>query len=58
MVQPITITVLYTYNSVASTTSNNLYINYDSSDSTEYIVSQRDFIRNDPAKENLSIWLY
>tara|TARA_B000000532_G_C18821505_1_gene386133 strand:+ start:81 stop:605 length:525 start_codon:yes stop_codon:yes gene_type:complete len=49
MVQPITITVLYTFNSIASPTSNNMYINYDSSDSTEFVVSQRDFIRNDPA---------
>lgn len=48
-VQPITITVLYTYNSVASPTSNNLYINYDTSDSTEYFVRQRDFIKDDTA---------
>lgn len=47
IVQPITITVLYTFNSIASPTSNNLYINYDSSDATEYIVRQRDFIKDD-----------
>tara|TARA_R100001163_G_C5053562_1_gene190122 strand:+ start:670 stop:1194 length:525 start_codon:yes stop_codon:yes gene_type:complete len=49
IVQPITITVIYTYNSVASPTSNNMYINYDSSDTTEYIVQQRNFIQNDTA---------
>jgi len=47
IVQPLTITVIYTFNSVASPTSNNLYINYDTSDSTEYLVRQRDFIKND-----------
>ena len=46
IVQPIAITVLYTFNTVASPTSNNVYINYDSSDATEYLVRQRDFIRN------------
>ena len=47
IVQPLTITVIYTYNSVSSPTANNVYINYDSSDSGEYLVRQRDFIKND-----------
>tara|TARA_R100000664_G_scaffold398_1_gene1050 strand:- start:1084 stop:1611 length:528 start_codon:yes stop_codon:yes gene_type:complete len=49
IVQPLTITVLYTYNSVASTTVNFLYISYDSSSTTEYLARQRDFIRSDSA---------
>ena len=47
IVQPLTITVIYTYNSISSPTLNFVYINYDSSDSGEYLVRQRDFIKSD-----------
>lgn len=49
IVQPITITILYTFNSIASPTTNRLYINYDSSDVSVYLVNQRDFIKGDSA---------
>ena len=48
-IQPLVITVIYTYNSVASTTANNLYASYDTASPTNYIFSQRDFIRNESA---------
>ena len=47
IIQPITITVYYDYNSVPSPTSNNMYINYNSGVATHYVAFQRDFIRND-----------
>jgi|TARA_R100000329_G_scaffold5253_1_gene6877 hypothetical protein len=49
IVQPLTITVLYTFNTIASPTTNYLYISYDSSSTAQYLVRQRDFIRNDTA---------
>tara|TARA_R100001509_G_scaffold164162_1_gene140721 strand:+ start:1621 stop:2145 length:525 start_codon:yes stop_codon:yes gene_type:complete len=48
-IQPITISIIYKYNSTPSTTINFLYISYDSSSTGEYIIRHRDFIRNDSA---------
>jgi hypothetical protein len=45
-IQPLTITIIYTYNSSASTGSNFMFINYDSTDYNEYIISYRDFLRS------------
>ena len=49
IVQPLSITVLYTFNSIASPTANFLYISYDSSSTSEYLIRQRDFIKSDTA---------
>ncbi len=45
-IQPLTIAVLYTYNSSASTANPFMFINYDSTDYNEYIVSFRSFLQN------------
>ena len=47
IIQPLTITLIYTYGSAASAVSNYVYISYDSSSTSNYIVRQRDFIKND-----------
>ena len=49
IIQPLTITLIYTYGSAASAVSNYVYISYDSSSTSNYIVRQRDFIKNDSA---------
>lgn len=46
IIQPLTITLIYTYGTTDSTVSNYLYIGYDSSDTGNYLVRQRDFIKN------------
>ena len=46
-IQPLTITVLYNYNSVASPTGGYMYISYDSTQTTQVLVSQRDWLKND-----------
>jgi hypothetical protein len=45
-IQPLNITILFTYNSSASTVSNFAFINYDSTDYNEYIISTRDLFKN------------
>tara|TARA_R100000700_G_scaffold33257_1_gene40941 strand:- start:326 stop:850 length:525 start_codon:yes stop_codon:yes gene_type:complete len=47
IIQPITISFIYTYGSVASAISNYLYVSYDSSSTAAYLVRQRDFIKDD-----------
>jgi|TARA_R100000482_G_scaffold44904_2_gene15724 hypothetical protein len=46
IIQPITITLIYTYGTTDSTLSNYVYVGYDSSDTGNYLVRQRDFIKN------------
>ena len=46
IIQPLTITFIYTYGTTSSTVSNYLYVGYDSSDTGNYLVRQRDFIKN------------
>tara|TARA_R100001594_G_C3909806_1_gene232986 strand:- start:58 stop:582 length:525 start_codon:yes stop_codon:yes gene_type:complete len=48
-IQPITCSVIYKHNSTASTVGNYVYVSYDVSSTAEYIVRQRDFIKNDSA---------
>ena len=49
IIQPITVTLIYTYGSVTSTTANYLYVSYDSSSTSNYLIRQRDIIRNESA---------
>ena len=49
IIQPLTITFIYTYGSVASTTTGYLYVSYDSSSTSNYLIRQRDIIRNESA---------
>ena len=49
IIQPLTITFIYTFGSVASTTANYLYVSYDSSSTANYLIRQRDIIRNETA---------
>ena len=49
IIQPITVTLIYTYGSVKSTTANYLYVSYDSSSTSNYLVRQRDFIKSETA---------
>ena len=49
IIQPLTITLIYTFGTVAVPTANNLYISYDSSSTTNFLVKQRDFARNETA---------
>ena len=45
-IQPLNITILYTFNSSASTASAFMFINYDSTDYNEYIISFRNFLKS------------
>lgn len=47
IIQPITISFIYTHGGVNSTVSNYLYVSYDSSSTAAYLVRQRDFIKDD-----------
>ena len=49
IIQPLTITLIYTYGSSSSTVSNYVYISYDSSSTNNYLVRQRDVIKNETA---------
>lgn len=49
IIQPLTITFIYTYGSVAHVANNYLYVSYDSSSTSNYLVRQRDFIKNETA---------
>ena len=49
MIQPLTITFIYTYGSAPVTSSNYLYISYDSSSTSNYLVRQRDWLKSETA---------
>jgi len=52
-IQPLNITIIYTYNSSPSATVGNMIINYDASSGTEYIARQRDFLKDDTGDRTL-----
>tara|TARA_R100001594_G_scaffold97993_1_gene132340 strand:+ start:1067 stop:1591 length:525 start_codon:yes stop_codon:yes gene_type:complete len=47
IIQPLTITFIYTHVGIASSVANYLYVSYDSSSTSDYLVKQRDFIKDD-----------
>ena len=49
IIQPLTITFIYTYGSVASTTTGYLYVSYDSSSTSNYLIRQRDIFKDETA---------
>ena len=49
IIQPITITAIVTYASSGTSQANNLYISYDSSTTTNYLIRQRDFFKDETA---------
>ena len=46
IIQPITVTLIYTYGTTDSTVANYVYIGYDNSDTNNFLMRTRDFIRN------------
>ena len=52
IIQPITITAIVTYVSTGTPQSNYLYVSYDSSTTTNYLVRQRDFFKNESASRS------
>jgi len=46
-IQPLTITCIVTFVSIGTTQSNYLYISYDSSQTANYLVRQRDFMKSE-----------
>ncbi len=49
IIQPLAITLIYTYGSAPSTVANYVYISYDSSSTSNYLARQRDFIKDETA---------
>ena len=47
IIQPLVITLIYSYNTTQSTTAGYMYIGYDPTDIGEYLCQQRDLAKND-----------
>ena len=52
IIQPLTISIIYTYGSSTSTVGNFFYISYDSSSTSNYLVRQRDLLRDDTSSRS------
>tara|TARA_R100000458_G_scaffold17919_1_gene15545 strand:+ start:150 stop:677 length:528 start_codon:yes stop_codon:yes gene_type:complete len=46
IIQPLTITLIYTYGTTDSTVANFVYVGYDDSDTGNYLIRTRDFIKD------------
>ena len=47
IIQPLTVTVIYTYGSSTSTVGNFFYISYDSSSTANYLIRQRELLKDE-----------